>query len=126
MHRGWLGSVTEESVVMPAPFVPPALSHVVASLPVAQASTRFRPACGRSPVPGRSVSECRRHIDAETIMNARSSSIRFPRRGSNLILVLAVLALPAMAAPHEDHHAGPGQLGKVDFPVSCSKDAQPQ
>ena len=43
-----------------------------------------------------------------------------------LPLALATLAVPAAGVAHDTHHAGPAQLGKVDFAVSCSRDAQPE
>jgi hypothetical protein len=42
-----------------------------------------------------------------------------------LPLALATLAVPAAGVAHDTHHAGPAQLGKVDFPT-CSRDAQPE
>ena len=56
---------------------------------------------------------------------------RFPRIPARTItralaLALATLGVPAAGVAHDTHHAGPAQLGKVDFPVSCSRDAQPE
>jgi len=59
----------------------------------------------------------------ETIMNPRNSRITPRRRGCAAALVSALLGAPVLA--HEAHVGSAAHLGRVEFPVSCSKDVQP-
>src|SRR5581483_5047013 len=60
----------------------------------------------------------------EAIMTARFSHAPALRHGLALALGVSVLGVPARAAGHDAHHGGNAPLGRVDFPVSCSKEAQ--
>ncbi|HZP88516.1 MAG TPA: hypothetical protein VFB54_17020 [Burkholderiales bacterium] len=57
-------------------------------------------------------------------MTARFSHAPALRHGLALALGVSVLGVPALAAGHDAHHGGNAPLGRVDFPVSCSKEAQ--
>lgn len=57
-------------------------------------------------------------------MKARMLHAPAGQRWAAIALGLSVSGLSALASAHEAQHGGHDQLGKVDFPVSCSKRAQ--